>query len=136
MLSDRSLKSRSNSNSLELNNKSMYAVSDKKVSSSTSSCFFDNIQTYITRNARFLYLVVGIIFFFSCHNYLQEYIMNLKGFGRLGVFLGYLEVLGTTVCTAVERYYIGDLERRSQWKSYAIICFCLLITILHNVVPL
>jgi hypothetical protein len=32
------------------------------------------------RNAKFMFLVVGIIFFFGCHNYMQELIMSLPGF--------------------------------------------------------
>lgn len=29
---------------------------------------------------KFVFLVVGIMFFFGCHNYMQELIMNLPGF--------------------------------------------------------
>ena len=29
---------------------------------------------------RFWYLVIGILFFFGCHNYMQELIMSLPGF--------------------------------------------------------
>ena len=32
------------------------------------------------RDTKFWYLVVGIVFFFSCHNYMQELIMTLPGF--------------------------------------------------------
>ena len=32
------------------------------------------------KKVRFWTLVVGIIFFFGCHNYLQERIMTLPGF--------------------------------------------------------
>ena len=32
------------------------------------------------RNIRFWTLVVGILFFFGCHNYMQELIMSLPGF--------------------------------------------------------
>ena len=64
----------------------------------------------VRRNQRFFILVVGIIFFFGCHNYLQEYIMRLPGF-RVGVFLGYLEVLGVTICAAIERHVSGEEQR-------------------------
>jgi len=33
-----------------------------------------------TRTAKFWFLVIGIIFFFGCHNYMQELIMSLPGF--------------------------------------------------------
>ena len=88
-----------------------------------------SLWLYAKRNQRFLTLVVGIMFFFACHNYLQEYIMHLPGFD-VGVFLGYLEVLGVTVCAAAERTYVGETERKSprrrpqhfrarQWASWA-----------------
>jgi adenosine 3'-phospho 5'-phosphosulfate transporter B3 len=81
----------------------------------------------VRRNQRFLLLVAGIMFFFGCHNYLQEYIMHLPGF-HVGVFLGYLEVLGVTVCAAAERQISGKTERVSPWSSYAALCVCLVIS--------
>ena len=33
-----------------------------------------------SRNSKFWFLVIGIIFFFGCHNYMQELIMSLPGF--------------------------------------------------------
>ena len=33
-----------------------------------------------TKNIRFWVLVSGLMFFFGCHNYLQELIMSLPGF--------------------------------------------------------
>ena len=104
----------------------------RRRSQSTTSAPFSlsalGFKMYCQRNGRFLLLVFGIIFFFGCHNYLQEYIMSLDGFESLGVFLGYLEVLGTTLCTAIERQYTKDLQRRSSWMSYIAICFCLLVS--------
>lgn len=35
---------------------------------------------FIERYGKFLFLVGGIMFFFGCHNYMQELIMNLPGF--------------------------------------------------------
>jgi len=81
----------------------------------------------LDRHARFFYLVAGIMFFFGCHNYMQELIMNLPGF-KIGVFLGYLEVLGVAVCSYVERKYVGETIRRSPWSSYFMLCVCLLIS--------
>lgn len=43
----------------------------------------DNTLPTYTKTERwwkFMYLVCGIMFFFGCHNYMQELIMNLPGF--------------------------------------------------------
>ena len=66
---------------------------------------------------RFIFLVFCIIFFFGCHNYMQELIMNLPGFD-VGVFLGYLEVLGVAVCASFERRMTGETIRKAPWSSY------------------
>lgn len=34
----------------------------------------------VERYWKFVYLVTGIVFFFGCHNYMQELIMHLPGF--------------------------------------------------------
>ena len=46
----------------------------------------------------------------------------------MGVFLGYLEVLGVASCAFLERKYVGETVRRSPWSSYLMLCFCLLIS--------
>ena len=76
---------------------------------------------------RFVTLVCGIVFFFGCHNYMQELIMSLPGFD-VGIFLGYLEVLGVTICSAVERQIAGDTARRAPWSSYAALCAFLVVS--------
>ena len=76
---------------------------------------------------RFAFLVCGIIFFFACHNYMQELIMSMPGF-KVGIMLGYLEVLGVTICTSIERQVVGDLGRKAPWSSYYMLCFFLLIS--------
>lgn len=76
---------------------------------------------------RFYSLCFGIIFFFGCHNYMQELIMTLPGF-KIGVLLGYLEVLGVVLCTFGERHYYGDYNRRAPWTVYFGLCVCLLIS--------
>ena len=53
--------------------------------------------------------------------------MNLPGFD-VGIFLGYLEVLGVAVCSAVERRMIGDSVRKAPWSSYMLLCMFLLIS--------
>jgi adenosine 3'-phospho 5'-phosphosulfate transporter B3 len=46
----------------------------------------------------------------------------------VGVFLGYLEVLGVAVCSYFERHYYGDYERKASWKAYILLCICLLVS--------
>jgi adenosine 3'-phospho 5'-phosphosulfate transporter B3 len=102
----------------------------------------------VDRYFRFWFLVCGIMFFFGVHNFLQEKIMTLPGFKvreksrfsmeyneiniadsfQVGVFLGYLEVLGVTVCASIERTVLGETTRRAPWSSYGMLCFCLLIS--------
>lgn len=36
--------------------------------------------SFIERYGKFIFLVGGIMFFFGCHNYMQELIMSLPGF--------------------------------------------------------
>lgn len=79
------------------------------------------------RYFRFWVLVIGIVFFFGCHNYMQELIMSLPGF-RVGSFLGYLEVLGVAICSFFERKYYGETVRRASWNSYFMLCLFLLIS--------
>ena len=76
---------------------------------------------------RFLFLVFCIIFFFGCHNYMQELIMHLPGFD-VGIFLGYLEVLGVAGGAAVERKMLGETARKAPWSSYGLLCTFLLIS--------
>ena len=41
---------------------------------------YREFRFFSNRYLRFYTLVVGILFFFGCHNYMQELIMNLPGF--------------------------------------------------------
>jgi hypothetical protein len=40
----------------------------------------DEAERKLTRYWKFVYLVFGIVFFFGCHNYMQELIMSQPGF--------------------------------------------------------
>jgi len=53
--------------------------------------------------------------------------MSLPGF-KVGVVLGYLEVLGVACCSFFERRYYGENIRRAPWTAYFMLCFCLLIS--------
>jgi len=46
----------------------------------------------------------------------------------VGVFLGYLEVLGVAVCSYFERQYQGETIRRAPWSSYFMLCLFLIIS--------
>lgn len=85
------------------------------------------IYNAMDKYTKFTFLVIGIMFFFGCHNYMQELIMNLPGF-KVGVFLGYLEVLGVTICSFFERKLYGETTRKASWSSYLMLTFCLLIS--------
>ena len=58
---------------------------------------------------------------------MQELIMSLPGFD-VGVFLGYLEVLGVAICAAFERRIMGETVRNAPWSSYMLLCFFLLVS--------
>lgn len=76
---------------------------------------------------RFYFLATGILVFFGCHNFFQELIMNQPGF-KIGVFVGYLEVLGVAICSGIERQLSGEKGRKAPWSSYIMLCFCLLVS--------
>ena len=42
--------------------------------------------------------------------------------------LGYLEVLGVTVCSWIERKVAGETTRKESWWSYGALCLCLLVS--------
>jgi hypothetical protein len=113
-----------NCNRFEIGGRSFSSMSDlpKTKNDNTTMAGFT-----MTRHQRFWFLVSGILFFFGCHNYLQELIMSLPGFDT-GVFLGYLEVLGVAVCSYAERAAQGETARRAPMSAYFMLCFCLLIS--------
>ena len=85
------------------------------------------VYTNSNRYVRFWFLLIGLMFFFGCHNYMQELIMSLPGF-NIGILLGYLEVLGVSICSFVERKVQGETMRKASWTSYAMLCLVLLIS--------
>jgi len=75
---------------------------------------------------QFSFLAAGVFLFFGIHNFLQEAIMAIPGF-QFGVMLGYLEVLGVTVCSFFERRYIAkETQRIAPLSAYPLLTFCLL----------
>jgi adenosine 3'-phospho 5'-phosphosulfate transporter B3 len=76
--------------------------------------------------AQFLVLGCGVFLFFGIHNYLQEAIMAVPDF-KFGVMLGYMEVLGVAVCSAIERTFIArERGRVAPLSSYPLLTGCLL----------
>lgn len=86
----------------------------------------NNSFEQLTAPVQFFILATGVFFFFGIHNYLQEAIMSVEGF-QFGVMLGYLEVLGVTVCSFVERRYIQkETQRVAPLSAYPLLTFCLM----------
>jgi solute carrier family 35 (adenosine 3'-phospho 5'-phosphosulfate transporter), member B3 len=103
---------------------------DKLASSSSSSPINDSSSNHwfekLSSPIQFCVLASGVFFFFGIHNYLQEAIMSVEGF-HYGVMLGYLEVLGVTVCSFLERRYIArETKRVAPMSAYPLLTFCLM----------
>ena len=71
-------------------------------------------------------LSILMFIFFGVHNLLQEAIMKTPGFSY-GMMLGYMEVLGVTVCSFLERKYKAkENGRKAPLKSYTFLTLCLM----------
>jgi adenosine 3'-phospho 5'-phosphosulfate transporter B3 len=83
----------------------------------------------LPRMLQFTILALFVFFFFGIHNVLQEAMINTEGF-TFGVMLGWMEVLGVTLCSGLERSslpFIGNGE--SKKKMVAPICAYPLLTL-------
>lgn len=83
------------------------------------------------RYTKFWILVVGILFFFGCHNYMQELIMSLPGFNVRyelsrckhidlfagGVDRGVFRLLGSTRCRDLLVFRATNVRRNDQESS-------------------
>jgi len=75
---------------------------------------------------QFALLGSGVFFFFGIHNILQEAMMKIPGF-NYGVMLGYMEVIGVTICSYIERSCIvKENTRVAPLSAYRLLTFCLL----------
>jgi len=75
---------------------------------------------------QFIALAVVMFIFFGIHNLLQEAMVNVPGF-NYSVMLGYMEVLGVTICSFLERRFLKkETKRIAPLKAYPFIAFCLL----------
>lgn len=103
-------------------------------SSSTDPSAGPATSLFAISDARLAFVMLAgtLILSFSVHNYMQELITNLPNFSG-GSLLGYLEVLGLTLCTLLESVARGDghkllAERRAPWSSYLMLAACLLVS--------
>ena len=88
----------------------------------------------LPRSLQFITLALCVFSFFGIHNVLQEAMINTEGF-KFGVTLGWMEVLGVSLCSGLERSsipYIGNGEVRNKRKAplmaYPPLTFCLLLS--------
>ena len=88
----------------------------------------------LPRSFQFVTLALCVFFFFGIHNVLQEAMINTEGF-KFGVTLGWMEVLGVSLCSGLERSSIpciGNGESRNKRKAplmaYPPLTFCLLLS--------
>lgn len=79
------------------------------------------------RDFKFFLIVTGVFVCFAGHNFMQEYIMSMPGF-NVGIFLGYLEVVGVTGFSLIERVYAGDLKMKARWTDYGTVTAILLMS--------
>jgi len=86
------------------------------------------------KSIQFITLALCVFFFFGIHNVLQEAMVNTEGF-TFGVMLGWMEVLGVTLFSGIERSsfpFIGNGEgrrkRMAPWQAYPPLTFCLLMS--------
>lgn len=88
----------------------------------------------LPRAVQFISLAVCVFFFFGIHNVIQEAMINTEGF-TFGVMLGWMEVLGVTLCSGLERSslpFIGNGEgrrpRMAPWQAYPPLTICLVMS--------
>eukprot|EP00586_Coscinodiscus_wailesii_P003598 CAMPEP_0172489888 /NCGR_PEP_ID=MMETSP1066-20121228/20161_1 /TAXON_ID=671091 /ORGANISM="Coscinodiscus wailesii, Strain CCMP2513" /LENGTH=369 /DNA_ID=CAMNT_0013258077 /DNA_START=292 /DNA_END=1401 /DNA_ORIENTATION=+ len=71
-------------------------------------------------------LAVMMFTFFGTHNLLQEAIMKIDGF-NYGVMLSYMEVVGVTTCSYIERRFLwNESGRVAPLKAYPLLTLCLM----------
>ena len=102
-------------------------------SNNIGSILSNHIDT-LPKSIQFILLALCVFFFFGIHNVLQEAMINTDGF-HFGVMLGWMEVLGVTLFSGIERSSIpfigngeGRKERKAPWRAYPPLTFCLLLS--------
>lgn len=101
---------------------STYSISSRKSMAEKWAGGIDSLSS----TEQMLVLSVTMFTFFGAHNLLQEAIMKIPGF-KYGVMLGYMEVLGVTIWSYLERTYISHEKGRvAPLSSYPLLTLCLL----------
>jgi hypothetical protein len=81
-------------------------------------------ENFIKRNARHIIVISGLILCFTLHNYMQELIMSQPNF-KFGAILAFLDVLGVTFFSGLERVVRNEKARVAPWSSYFVLCLFL-----------
>jgi len=95
---------------------------DGKILDRANEDFIDSLP----KSVQLVLLTVGMFVFFGAHNLLQEAFIKLPGF-EFGVMLGYMEVIGVSMGSYIERTYVAkETERKAPLSAYPLLSFCLL----------
>ena len=88
----------------------------------------------LPHSVQFITLALCVFLFFGIHNVLQEAMINTEGF-KFGVMLGWMEVLGVTLCSGIERSSMpilgngeGKRPRSAPLIAYPPLTVCLLMS--------
>lgn len=83
-----------------------------------------NAESFVRRHARHMIVITGLTACFTLHNYMQELIMSQPDF-KFGAILAFLDVVGVTFFSGVERILRNDKPRIAPWSSYLTLCLFL-----------
>jgi adenosine 3'-phospho 5'-phosphosulfate transporter B3 len=104
------------------------------VPSNNLGSILSNKLDTLPRSVQFITLALCVFLFFGIHNVLQEAMINTDGF-KYGVMLGWMEVLGVTLCSGIERSSIplmgngeGRRPRSAPLIAYPPLTVCLLMS--------
>ena len=114
--------------------KSEFRVIKSPVNQNNMGSLLSNKIDALPKAAQFVILALCVFFFFGIHNVLQEAMINTEGF-TFGVMLGWMEVLGVTLCSGLERSsipFIGNGESKKKMVApicaYPLLTLCLLMS--------
>lgn len=114
--------------------KSEFRVIKSPVNQNNMGSLLKNKIDALPKAAQFVILTLCVFFFFGIHNVLQEAMINTEGF-TFGVMLGWMEVLGVTLCSGLERSsipFIGNGESKKKMVApicaYPLLTLCLLMS--------
>jgi adenosine 3'-phospho 5'-phosphosulfate transporter B3 len=114
--------------------KSEFRVFKSPVNQNNMGSLLSNKIDALPKAAQFIILALCVFFFFGIHNVLQEAMINTEGF-TFGVILGWMEVLGVTLCSGLERSsipFIGNGESKKKMVApicaYPLLTLCLLMS--------